>query len=341
MTPPSYRRPRVFAADDPAILREAQPQITNNNVELPISATPVLERPIQGRAKRGTGWGGLLVSSLVAAALVAACVRFAGFISVAIAREDWIGWTVTGLMAIAAFAALMMLVREVVGFSRLSRLNRIKQASAEALRNRDRRVEQKAIAWLMNLYRGRRDLTWSLRRLQDYAHDVHDPGNLLALADRELMTSLDGEARRTITRSAKRVATVTAMSPIALISVAYVLIENLRTLRSLATLYGGRPGFVGVVRLARMIFTHLLATGGVAMTDDLLGQFLGHDVLRRLSQRLGEGAFNGALTARLGIAAIEVIRPLPFLEARPVRVRDVLTEVFRKSEPNTRGAATT
>jgi putative membrane protein len=337
---PSYRRPRVFAADDPAILREAQLQISSNDVESPVSATR-MQRSMRGSANRGTGWGGLLVSSLAAAASITAGVRFASFISVATARDDWVGWTVTGLIAIAIFAALMMLLREVVGFTRLIRLNRIRQASADALRDRDRQVEQKAIAWLMNLYSGRRDLAWSLRRLQDYAHDVHDPGNLLALADRELMTSLDGEARRTITRSAKRVATVTAMSPIALVSVTYVLIENLRTLRSLATLYGGRPGFVGVVRLARMIFTHLLATGGVAMTDDLLGQFLGHDVLRRLSQRLGEGAFNGALTARLGIAAIEVIRPLPFLEARPVRVRDVLTEVFRKSEPNARGAATT
>ncbi len=65
------------------------------------------------------------------------------------------------------------------------------------------------------------------------------------------------------------------------------------------------------------------------MTDDLLGQFLGQDILRRLSRRLGEGAFNGALTARIGIAAIEVIRPLPFLAAKRPRVREVLGEVLR------------
>ncbi len=77
------------------------------------------------------------------------------------------------------------------------------------------------------------------------------------------------------------------------------------------------------------MFAHLLATGGVALTDDLLGQFLGQDILRRLSRRLGEGAFNGALTARIGIAAIEVIRPLPYLAAKPPRVRDVLGEVLK------------
>jgi putative membrane protein len=67
------------------------------------------------------------------------------------------------------------------------------------------------------------------------------------------------------------------------------------------------------------------------MTDDLLGQFLGQDLLRRLSRRLGEGAFNGALTARIGTAAIDVVRPLPFLHTRPVRARDLLPDLFRRS----------
>jgi putative membrane protein len=143
------------------------------------------------------------------------------------------------------------------------------------------------------------------------------------------MAPIDREARLLITRSAKRVATVTALSPMVLIAVTFVLIENLRLLRKLAALYGGRPGFFGLLRLAQLVLTHMVATGGVALTDDLLGQFLGQDLLRRLSRRLGEGAFNGALTARIGIAAIDVIRPLPFLVARRPRVREVLAEALK------------
>ena len=97
----------------------------------------------------------------------------------------------------------------------------------------------------------------------------------------------------------------------------------------LATLYGARPGYAGAMRLARMVFGHIVATGGVAMTDDLLGQFLGQDLIRRLSRRLGEGAFNGALTARVGITALEVVRPMPFRVARPPRLRDVLAEALK------------
>ena len=144
---------------------------------------------------------------------------------------------------------------------------------------------------------------------------MHDSGELFRLAERDLIAPLDRDARRIVLASAKRVSVVTALSPIASIAVTYVLIENLRMLRALAALYGGRPGIVGAFKLARMVATHMIATCGVALTDDLLGQFLGQDVLRRVSRRLGEGAFNGAMTARIGTAAIEVTRPLPFIEA--------------------------
>jgi putative membrane protein len=87
---------------------------------------------------------------------------------------------------------------------------------------------------------------------------------------------------------------------------------------------------LGGMRLARMVLVHILATGGLALTDDLIGQFIGQDLARRLSRRLGEGLFNGALTARIGSAAMEVCRPLPYIEATPVRVRDVLAELMRR-----------
>jgi putative membrane protein len=244
-------------------------------------------------------------------------------------REDWVGWTTLVLLLVAAVAALMILLRELVGFSRLNRLNRIRTDVAKAIAKRDPKRERKAALRLAGLYARRPEQSWSVRAFRDHARDVHDAGELLALADREMVAPLDREARRFITRAAKRVATVTAMSPMALIAVTYVAVENLRLLRSLAALYGGRPGFFGLLRLAHLVFGHLLATGGIALTDDLLGQFLGQDILRRLSRRLGEGAFNGALTARIGIAATEVIRPLPYLAAKPPRVRDVLGEVLK------------
>jgi putative membrane protein len=330
------RQPRVFSPDDPDLVVDASPDIASPDTDgapgedAATGAESGASRPTLAElGRRGMRWGAVLVSALAGAAALSLMAWLAGFVSVALARNDWLGWATLVLLVVAALAALMIVLRELVGLARVARLDRLKAEIAAAVADGDGRRERQAAQRVAALYAGRRSLAWQVRRFRDHMGDVHDPGELLALAEREMLLPLDAEARRLITGSAKRVATVTALSPLPAIAVGYVLVENLRLMRMLATLYGARPGYAGAMRLARMVFGHIVATGGVAMTDDLLGQFLGQDLIRRLSRRLGEGAFNGALTARVGITALEVVRPMPFRVARPPRLRDVLAEALK------------
>jgi putative membrane protein len=327
---PEARRPQAFEPNDPSLVAETPPEASAPDGLEPPAPEEAAARPTLAQLRdRGLRWGMLLVSALLGAACLGVAAWFMRVVSAALTRDDWIGTLTAGLLFVAAFAALMLVLRELIGIFRVARLNRLRGDVERAIDGQDKKRERSAARRLLDLYAHRVDLAWARKRFEEHARDVHDPGELLALADRELMVPLDIDARRLITRSAKRVSTVTALSPLVFIAVGYVLIENLRLLRALATLYGGRPGLIGGLALARMVFTHIIATGGIAMTDDLLGQFLGQDLLRRLSRRLGEGAFNGALTARVGLAAISVIRPLPFLASKPPRLRDVLGEVLR------------
>ena len=95
-------------------------------------------------------------------------------------------------------------------------------------------------------------------------------------------------------------------------------------LRRLATLYGARPGTLSLLALARMVVTHIVLTGGIALGDDVIQQVIGHGLTAKLSARLGEGIFNGALTTRIGIAAIDVCRPLPYIEVQRPRFRELV-----------------
>ncbi|MEM1313077.1 MAG: YcjF family protein, partial [Pseudomonadota bacterium] len=57
----------------------------------------------------------------------------------------------------------------------------------------------------------------------------------------------------------------------------------------------------------------------------LIGPMVGGGALAKLSRRFGEGLVNGALTARVGVAAIEVCRPLPFAALPRPRTRSLVT----------------
>jgi putative membrane protein len=159
--------------------------------------------------------------------------------------------------------------------------------------------------------------------LRAHLSDIIDGADLVRLAERELMGPLDQEARRLVTAAAKRVSVVTAVSPRAIVDMSFVLITVVMLVRRLADLYGARPGALGVLRLLRLTIAHLAVTGGVAATDSLIQQVLGHGVAAKLSARLGEGVLNGLLTARIGLAAIEVSRPLPFAALPKPAVSDL------------------
>src|SRR5690606_33801131 len=158
---------------------------------------------------------------------------------------------------------------------------------------------------------------------------ILDGRQIIELAERKLMDPLDRKARALTAASARRVALVTASSPRALIDIAYVVFESVRLARSLAELYGARPGALGFFRLVRSILAHLAVTGGLVLTDGVVEQLVGQSMASRLSARLGEGLVNGLMTVRVGIAAIRVVRPLPHLVRPAPKVADFVGELAR------------
>jgi len=231
------------------------------------------------------------------------------FVTGLLAANTLLGTVALVLVGLAVLAALLLALREAAGFARLARLDGLRARVAGVGSLAEARG---AVAALRGLYRGRGDIGWALARLGEREGDVLDADALLRLAEVEVMGPLDIAARAEVEAAARQVATVTALVPLALADVAMALVANLRMVRRIAEIYGGRAGTLGSMKLMRRVFGHLLATGAVALTDDLIGSVAGGGVLAKLSRRFGEGVVNGALTARVGIAAMEVCRPMPF-----------------------------
>ncbi len=151
---------------------------------------------------------------------------------------------------------------------------------------------------------------------------------MLALTEREILAPLDARAQELIATAAKQVSLVTAVSPRAIVDVAFVAFAGMRLISGIAAVYGARPGWIGLMRLARQSLVHLAVTGGVAAGETLLQQIMGQGLAAKLSAKLGEGVLNGLLTARVGLSAIAQCRPMPFVEQRQPTLSDVAGELL-------------
>lgn len=236
-----------------------------------------------------------------------------------------LGWIGVGLFGLFTLAVLGIAFREYRAWGRFAQIDQIHRDAGSALARADLVAARDIVRRLDTVYAGRPEMKWVRRNLAERAEDVFDAETMLILAEAELLTRLDQDARREIEAAARMVATATAVIPLAFADVAAAFAVNLRMIRRMAEIYGGRAGSVGGWRLARTVMTHLVATGAVSAGDDLIHTVAGGGILAKLSRRFGEGVVNGALTARIGIAAMEVCRPLPFIARKKPKVGNLVT----------------
>lgn len=317
-------RPQVFKLDEAEVTLAPEP------IEAEIAA---LDLPAEARPRRrGLSWSGLFWSAVGGLASLGLYLAISRLITDLFAQAEWLGYVGLALAGLLVLAALIIVGREVAGLSRLSKLDDIRTCAAAAIAADDRPVAETVARDMLRLAAEKPTLARARADLDGHMSGIIDGADLVRLTERTLLPALDARARQMVSDAAKSVSVVTAVSPKALIDLAFVLFTAARLVRSLALLYGGRPGALGMLRLAGHVVGHLAITGGMAAGDTLVQQIVGQGLAARLSARLGEGVVNGLLTARLGLAAIAVTRPMPFAALPAPRLADVATGLLKKAE---------
>lgn len=303
--------------DEPSDLRPADaPPVPES--EPATGGTPAMamlaqlaDRPVSPLRRWFFGLAGAVVSALVALAVWSA-------IEALFARSPLLGGALSFLLAGFLIVALLVVLGELAALSRLGQIEKIRTAAQEVRRRGDLDAARKLATRLSRFYGTRKDLRWQADGLDRALAESFDADAVLGHTEQVLMPALDAQALKEVEAAARQVATVTALVPLALADLVVALVSNLRMIRRIAEIYGGRAGTLGSWRLTRAVLRHLVATGALAVGDDLIGSIAGGGVMSQVSRRFGEGVVNGALTARVGLAAIEVSRPLSFHDiARP------------------------
>lgn len=310
-TKSDHRAPQAFKLEQETTTKKTKPTKIEFAPEEPEQELATIPVPAEQRVAMRPRWGFIFISALASLFALWLGLTATQIVEDFFARSPFLGYVALTVASVAGFAALAIIFREIWGLFRLRRIERLQLAASHALNQDDATSADLAVSGLKRLYANRADSTWNLKNLNLHSDDIMDPRDRVRLAERYLVDPLDEAAHRIIAKRARRVTLLTTVTPAAALDMLFVGAQNLRMLREIASLYGGKPSTLATLRLSRMVLTHLAVAGGLALSDNFLHLFVGKGLLGRLSARFGEGAVNGILTARIGLAAREVCRPIP------------------------------
>jgi putative membrane protein len=297
--------PRSLARDRSVVITAEPDAFAPGGAPAPDAMVPVEAAP---RSR----WGLIFWSAVGGFASLALGVAFWRIIEDMARAHPILGQAGLALLGLAIMAAGAIIAREARAIWRVANVERLRADAAEAIRTDDGPKATVLVRRLIGLLKGDPGTARARAALEADLDGIMDGRGLIELAERRLMADKDAAAKAAIAAASQRVSVVTAISPRALVDILFVSAQGVMLTRRIATIYGGRPGGLGFLRLGRRMLGHLAITGGLAMTDSIVSQLVGHGLAARLSAKLGEGVLNGLLTARVGLAAIAVCRPLPF-----------------------------
>src|SRR5260370_21052057 len=233
----------VMAPDDssrpPRGTIHVTPEVDPALLPVPVEATIL-------RAQRGFRWGAVFWTALTGLILLGLGLGVTRLIEDLFARSESLGFLGLAFAFAATLAFAVVVSRAAFGLARLAAIEKLHLRAAAVLLSDDRTESPAIVQHLLKLEHPNPQLARPRATLQGHTDDIIDGADLIRLAERELMTPLDQEARRLVSSAAQRVSIVTAVSPRALVDVLFVFAASLRLIRQLALLYGRRPGALGL-----------------------------------------------------------------------------------------------
>lgn len=228
--------------------------------------------------------------------------------------------------ALVSLIVILLGIKEIIGeWRRLVRLKKREQLQQQsqqiwlesAVKNGDvfsvHNVEKSKVLCL--------DIAKSLRlendspaviQWQRQLNEAYSAQEITHLFSRHVLSTFDSQAKKLISKMAAESAVIVAISPLAVVDMFFIAWRNLRLMNKIAEIYGIELGYFSRIRLLRMVLVNIAFAGATEVAQDIGMDWLSQDVTAKFSARIAQGIGVGLLTARLGVKAMELCRPLAF-----------------------------
>jgi putative membrane protein len=140
----------------------------------------------------------------------------------------------------------------------------------------------------------------------------HSPEQQLELLSQTVMATFDRRAEAIVRRAGARAFAITAMSPTALTDALFFIACSVRMVRDIAACYGHRPTASATIHLLRRLAVEAGKLGAIDLATATFTQHIAGAVAERVAASAAESMYAAQRMARLGLATMELCRPVPF-----------------------------
>lgn len=276
-------------------------------------------------APRKRRWG--LLFALVGGAGLGTAELVTG-IPDAMAQSQWlaIAWQLFGISLIGLGG--VSLLKELGRLRRLKRHDKLRSNLAELPLRSPKQARAMAEQLRRQLKLADDDPYWLAFQRASQPH--HNGEEIQALLRYHLLAPRDREAQRLITRMSGETAIMVAISPLTLVDMALVAWRSLAMVDRLCRLYGLELGYASRLRLFRNVLHNMAFAGASELATEASMDMLSLDLASRLSARAGQGLATGLLSARLGLRAQRLCRPVPFTADEQPKIADLRQDLWRQ-----------
>ena len=243
-----------------------------------------------------------------------------------------IHWLFAGIFIFLLTLALVLGARVLLGYLKDSESNRvlddIREQSARLLEGHDHGRAKDLITTLNVFYADKPQQVY-FQRCMEQLPDYSDDREVIEHIDRVFLQALDKEALRRISRFSGQTGVAVAISPWASVDMGLALWRSIKMINEVSQVYGFRPSLTHRYSLLKAVINQLALIGVSEIVLEQTLEELGVSSLSGIaSLRFGQGVGAGIYSAKIGLAAMHVSRPIGFTEQQKPRLKSLLVPII-------------